>query len=143
MFSIGLLVLAAQDHLDPAGEPLRLLDGISIWPSEFLRLFALFFAVGSIYSVFCHLQKSDKTAKQFFAKESKFWPSDDESGDQSRNRAKWVAIMAVCYLIFSTSLYFLMDKPHRPVRGDFSDATDRVLSMLSVIATVGSAVLRR
>jgi hypothetical protein len=135
--SIGLFVLAIQDHLQPAGEPLRLLDGISTWPSEFMRLVALFFAVGSIYSVFRHLQKSDKTAKKFFSNESTFWPSVVETGDQSRNRVKWVAIMAVCYLIFGTSLYFLLDMPGRPVRGDFNDATDRVLSMLSVIATVG------
>ena len=134
--SVGLLLLAALDHLDPAGEPLRLLDGISIWPSELLRLIAVFFAVGSIYSVLCQLQKSDRTARQFFSKHSRFWPSDDESGDQSWNRLKWVAMMVMCYLIFGTSLYFVLDKPHRPVRGDFSDATDRVLSILSVIATV-------
>ena len=134
--SVGLLLLAALDHLDPAGEPLRLLDGISIWPSELLRLIGLFFAVGSIYSVLRQLQKSDKTARQFFTNHSRFWPSDDESGDQSWNRLKWVAMMVMCYLIFGTSLYFVLDKPHRPVRGDFSDATDRVLSILSVIATV-------
>jgi hypothetical protein len=133
--SAGLLGLAIRFHLDPGGEPLRLFDGISVWPSEFLRLFALFFAMGALVHGFRQLRNSEEQAKGWFDKKSTFWDSVHQ-GFHAWHRSSRIAVLAALYTVFALSLSSLMDKPDRPVRGEFCDATDHVLLGLGVVATV-------
>jgi hypothetical protein len=133
--SAGLLTLAVQDSLKSEGEPLQFLGGISVWPSEFLRLFALFFAVGAIVHGIRHIENSESDAKNSFTNESSALALGHE-GIQSWPRWGRILIMGVCFLVFGTLLSLLLGKPDRPVRGEFSSATDYVLVYFSVIAFV-------
>jgi hypothetical protein len=134
--SAGLLILAIQDSLNAEGEPLQFLGGISVWPSEFLRLSALFFAVGAIVHGIRRIENSESDAKNSFTTESSALAMGHE-GAQSWPRWLRILIMGACYLLFGIFLTLLLGKPDRPVRGEFSDATDYVLVYFSVIAFVG------
>jgi hypothetical protein len=130
-----LLSIAVWDHLKPAGEPLRMFDGVSTWPSEFLRLFAAFFAAGSIVRGLQHLEDSEKEMKPFFAEQSTIWSAHDRDG-QFWARCRRVSLMALCYLAFAMFLSLFTEQPHRPVRGSLSDKIDFVLLLLSVFTTI-------
>jgi hypothetical protein len=130
-----LLLVAIWDHLKPAGEPLRVFDGVSTWPSEFLRLFAGFFAAGSIIRGLEHLKQTDKEVKPFFADQSTIW-SAYHRDRQFWARCKRVSVMAGCYLAFAIFLSFFTEQPHRPVRGDLSDKIDFVVVIFSVFTTI-------
>ena len=162
----GVLVgFAVYDHYRPDGEPFRLFDGISTWPSELLRLFAGLFAVGSIVHGWQRLVKNEEEVKPFFDQPAStgapasttggLWKTFGEGWSQlgfsagpadwsrylrlsrGESRAKRSLTLASCYMSFSLILFLLLEKPDRPVRGSLNNWIDFLLLPLSVIATIG------
>jgi hypothetical protein len=133
--SAAVLAAAIWDHLEPEGEPFRLFDGISVWPSELLRLCAGFFAAGSIVRGVHHLKESDKELKPFFAEGSTIWSSYHRDAESWR-RWRRVIMTAACYLVFAAIVSSVTEHPYRPVRGGLSDKVDLAVLYASVIATV-------
>ena len=166
---VALILIAGCDHYDPDGEPLRLLDGISTWPSEFLRLGALFFALGSIVHGWRWLVKNEtEEVKPFFNQPSM---AELQAGEGGGGRTPWhqgwflvgmgsgplnwsgylrlsggdyrlkrSVTLGLCYAIFAVIVSSLLETPDRPVRGTRNDWTDFLLLLFSVIATVGLLV---
>jgi len=166
---VALIVIAARNHYDPDGEPLRLLDGISTWPSEFLRLAASFFALGSIVHGWRWLAKNDtEEVKPFFDPPRR---AESPPGEGGGGRTPWhegwfrlglgsgpsdwseyhrlsggdyrlkrSVTLGVCYAIFAMIVSSLLESPDRPVRGTLNDWIDLLLLGFSVIATVGLLV---
>jgi len=166
---VALILVAALDHYSPDGEPLRLLDGISTWPSEFLRLGALFFALGSIVHGWRWLVKNEtQEVKPFFDQPSMAeLPAGEGGGGRTPWREGWFSLglgsgpldwpgyhrlsggdyrlkrsvkLGLCYAIFAWSVSSLLERPDRPIRGTLNNWTDLLLLVLSVIATVGLLV---
>jgi len=166
---VALILIAALNHYDPDGEPLRLLDGISTWPSEFLRLGALFFALGSIVHGWRWLVKNEtEEVKPFFDQPSTAeLPAGEGGGGRTPWREGWFSLglgsgpsdwsgyhrlsggdyrlkrsvkLGLCYALFAVSVSSLLDRPDRPIRGTLNNWTDFLLLSFSVIATGGLLV---
>jgi hypothetical protein len=155
-----LVVVAVVDHFHPEGEPLRLFEGISTWPSEFLRLIVALFAAGSIVRGLQRLQQQ-ATVDALLGLESQ--AQDPDRGrkkgivgwlqvafltrldsrkayqclDRTGCRLARVLTLTVCYLVFGLILLLLLGPPDRPIRGLLlNNGADHVLLFLSVAMTV-------
>ncbi|MDE2059727.1 MAG: hypothetical protein KGL31_05355 [candidate division NC10 bacterium] len=139
------------------GEPLDLWEGISLWPSEAIRLYALFLAVGFIVRGICSLRNSNKQLSERYDLDIKSEPPvsrkavDDQRSEElsvqqlwawyredSRGWPKRVLVSSVLYwcLIVTIFLIFASDFPVPPGRGEVSFWSDRVIVRLAVSSLI-------
>lgn len=117
-------------------EPFSLLDGISIWPAEFLKMAALWLSYFLIRRTWVKMKESESEIEKKFGllrpeKESQddigsIWSRYKEYGNLKHclNRA---APVAASWLVICWLLYFIQE-PNIPFRGSGSYLFDRILT---------------
>lgn len=131
------------------GEPITFFDGISIWPTELLRLFsgllALYFLLFSVQSIVL----TDKKINQFCPEvKTDANPSDEKTdsilvvatiwneykaGRKSRNNWWFIGIAAVAYLSAGYLFILKCGKPLIPFRGGISFYVDKCVLISSLL----------
>lgn len=131
------------------GEPITFFDGISIWPTELLRLFsgllALYFLLFSVQSIVL----TDKKINQFCPEvKTDTNPSDEKTdsilvvatiwnkykaGRKSRNNWWFIGIAAVVYFLAGYLFILICGKPIIPFRGGISFYVDKCILISSLL----------
>jgi hypothetical protein len=125
---IGYAVYAIAKLQEVAGEPLHFLEGVSIWPSVYLRVITLALALFFIRKVIRRSMRLETDLQPFFenSKESQLDPSDTVWEDYRNrgkplNRLKRVAVMGLPYS--ALCLFIILSfggLPFVPSRGEIS-----------------------
>jgi hypothetical protein len=164
-----LLIYAAmmwKEHLSPGGEPFSILAGISVWPTELIRLAAAFLGFALVFKAVWDLQKdTDDLVKEFGLEHPRDFPptlplhfgiqhfeSDNlteggpEHGDQVWRRYNmfglqlcrwWRCVpLMLSYFVFAWFLFLACGMPFMPGRGDASFIMDKVAVFMTVIALI-------
>jgi hypothetical protein len=145
---IGLLIawFHWQILLDPAEEPFSLTEGVSVWPTEIIRLLAL--VLSWIFFVRCRnwlINNETQIALEFSMGDK---PANEPEGAKTVN-SEWaqylrrsfspkrylmIGIIVVFYLVLNSFIVGLFGLPTPPVRGDLSLKIDTVILILTVIS---------
>lgn len=145
---------------DPLGEPFAWLEGISAWPSELIRWFALLLGVCFLVYMFRVIERNDVDLQEqyhipFAADTRTTWQRVtgrfhvhlSERG-APRTAALWSQYLAssswplllmwaivwtVGFLLLSSGLFMLLGMPNHPMRGQTALLLDRMLIMALVV----------
>jgi hypothetical protein len=128
------LIVQAQSHV-VGGEPMAMVDGVSIWASEELRLLVGILGIHFIWRSKRQIEICDRQiAERFHVKEpftrahiaspdgvpfAKTWRKYAALGT-FRRRFGRTFVPAVIYILFSWSLMFVLGPPGTPARGTFA-----------------------
>jgi hypothetical protein len=154
----GLLFWAMRDGA--AGEPFSLTEGISVWPTTFIRLIAFVLCILFLKYAWARLRDNDRALTerfgfQFSAKRpagsrsllgihswrpspsgdipvANLWAEYLALGDGS-SRLIRIAAQTLCYALFGWSLMQLFGLPAMPCRGTACFEINRLILTLSVI----------
>lgn len=170
LFCAGLLMLvlivtvalgrALYESLTGGGEPLLLLEGVSVWPTELVRYAAFLLSILFLVSAMQRVRESDLQIRNQFA----IGPAGaglrlrdillgrfegmlhaDGSVDiarlwsQYRVLGAWytgllrAGVFVIAFMLLSQSLFRLFGYPNVPVRGEWAFLLDRSVTFLSVI----------
>jgi hypothetical protein len=101
----GLVALALFDMLRPSGEPFAWFQGVSVWPSNLIRLAGLVVAVGATALLFDSIRaRLEKTQQAFFPPGVVFVPAPADKADHVNPLTAWN-----CYLEKASAKKFGMD----------------------------------
>jgi hypothetical protein len=154
----AILALAMIDHANPEGEPFTILEGISNWPTVFLRLLAILFCIFA----FLRAQSSDTTnldqlSAQFglprvvecagtFSLSCLVMSDADRDArpvwaryrylSMPLQRACRVSIQAVIYGCLCLVLLWVLGLPNEPYRGTLNKWTNRAVLAPAVCLAV-------
>jgi len=135
--SVGALLTQGRD-----GEPFALAEGISLWPTELLRLVVLGLALGFLVIGRRKLETTTATLSDRFFRPSAagdatiaepLWQKHRERSRVWR-RARRVAWSTFLYMVLGMSLGYVLGFPTVPYRGPVTYAVDRALLLACVIA---------
>lgn len=155
----GALVLAViiySQRYD--GEPFALFEGISLWPTEFLRFFSGMLSLYFLYFGYRKIQDSDKTLSRFFVPKPtpspgkrslaerragngridtvSLWKTYSQKSDPKRRFTR-VILLGIVYFAFCGSIIHIFGRPFVPYRGDISFWVDKiVLFVFSVLPLI-------
>ena len=166
VFLLIYVAIMLKEHLSPDGEPFSILAGISLWPTELIRLAAAFLGFGLVSKAVWDLQQDtddlvgefgleppgkflpvrpDKIGIQCFKSEN---PSQGrpEDGNQvwkqynmfGRQLCRWRRCVPVMisYFLFAIFLFFACGIPFTPGRGGASFILDKVAVIMTVISLI-------
>lgn len=156
LLGIISFIAFSDANLSPGGEPLTLLQGVSIWPTEFLRLAALILGLCLIFqSRYLLKQGACEIALKYklplsrdletqhrklpagldadlvVDKVNDIWTSVLTLGNDPSRRWR-VARNSLFYLSFGLLLAFAEGWPLSPFRGELSEILDKILLFSSV-----------
>lgn len=140
------------------GEPFALFEGISLWPTEFLRFFSGVLSLYFLYVGYRTIQDSDNTLSRFFVpKQTPLpgkrslaerragngrvdtvspWKTYSQKSDPKRRFTR-VILLSIVYFAFCGSIIHIFGRPFVPYRGDISLLVDRiVLFVFSVLPLI-------
>jgi hypothetical protein len=143
-----VVLLVTAEQVSPGGEPFAAFDGISIWPSEVLRVLVVVLAVHFIARSIAQIGASNEelTARYHLTDvagprcgdgidvvgawnvqvlEGSFWA-----------RVKRIALPAIAYLIIVGLLTVLLGAPSTPARGAFAWWANIVITFFAVLAII-------
>jgi len=145
----ALTVCAVISSWNGDGEPITFFDGISMWPTELLRLFsgllALYLLLFSVQGIMLNNKKINQ-----FCPESKTHTNPSEvkshsilvianiwkeyqSSRKSRNNWCFIGIAAVGYLVAGYFFILICGKPLIPFRGEISLYVDKCILISSLL----------
>jgi hypothetical protein len=158
---MGILAVIRFLAADPAGEPFFWLEGVSIWPTEMLRLLAAGLSIGFLWLASRKLSKNeewitDKFALHPTAETNKTlgpslmrrWlieyaqpPSNVVALWQEYRvleKARWSRVVpkVIVFIILAVGLFNLLVLPNRPCRGAGSCKVDFIVLWISVITLI-------
>ena len=145
---ISCLILAFHAFIvnNFAEEPLSFTEGISVWPTEFLRLIAVILSLIFLKLSYTWINQNNECIANEFALTDNFSQAPDDDGsvntrwarylERSKNNKRLIPIaITVClYYIFSAVIIFIFEMPTTPVRGPLS-------SLINIIALVFTVIL--
>jgi hypothetical protein len=158
LVAIGGVLFAVVHRQQAGGEPFELLEGISVWPTVYLRLVAFMLAAGLIVTVCRRSRRLEEQLQGYFISAE---PRDQEpapdaltaghSSDRSpeglwgdycrlktlRARVKRVLGLAVPYAILCGMIIFAFGPPFVPFRG----ATSGKAHAVSLILAIGAFIM--
>ncbi len=140
------------------GEPIALFEGISLWPTEFLRFFSGVLSLYFLYVGYRKIQDSDKTLSRFFVPKQtpspgkrslaerrvgngrvdtvSLWKTYSQKSDPRRRFTRMI-LLGIVYFAFCGSIIHIFGRPFIPYRGDISLWVDRiVLFVFSVLPLI-------
>jgi len=140
------------------GEPFALFEGISLWPTEFLRFFSGVLSLYFMYFGYRKIQDSDKMLSRFFLPnqtsspgkrslaESRagngsvdtvsLWKTYSQKSDPKRRFTR-VILLGIVYFPFCNLIIAFFGIPFVPYRGDISFWVDKiVLLVFSVLPLI-------
>ncbi len=146
---IALTVYAFKSSLSGEGEPITFFDGISIWPTELLRLFggflALYFLLFSIQGIVCN----NKEITQSLQKPENGTDMSKRKGDTISNilevwnrfqaseisKKKWIFSIGGAAMYLGMGYVFILTcgKPSIPYRGGISFIVDKCILISSLL----------
>lgn len=148
---ITLTCLAFASSCSGDGEPLSFFDGISIWPTEFIRLFCVFLAIYFILLSIQSINNNSKEIDQFI-----IMKRGNKGADITTNRSfeyissAWCkyksgegnimkclgisAIFTACHLILGSGFLWIFGQPYTPFRGDISKHADTCIMIISLVS---------
>jgi hypothetical protein len=145
---------------DASGEPFAWLEGVSAWPSEVIRWFALLLGACFLVYMFRATQRNDMQLQESFhipfADDTRtFWQrirgrfhAGDASAGMPRTAALWsqymgsgtwsllilwAVVWTVAFMCLSSALFALLGLPNHPIRGAAALRLDRMLIMALVM----------
>ena len=163
---LGMFAVVVFDRQTPGYEPFVLFEGISTWPTEFIRLFACLLAVYATFKILCASDSNARKIARDFALDhppepqvprsagwvgadrlSKWVQSEGEADgvdlwdDYRRDgaladRVRRTLPIMAIYLLFSFTLIAMLGLPARPVRGPLNSWVDTLMLLASVPATI-------
>jgi len=163
---LGMFAVVVADRHWPGYEPFVLFEGISTWPTEFIRLFACLLAVYATFKILCASDSNARKIARDFALDhppepqvprsagwvgadrlSKWAQSEGEADgvdlwdDYRRDgaladRVRRTLPIMAIYLLFSFTLIAMLGLPARPVRGPLNSWVDTLMLLASVPATI-------
>lgn len=142
-----LLVMFCIDLYEGKAEPMSLTEGISIWPTEFLRLIAVWLSFVLIWRGWEHMKKSNiKIGSEMGLSSTEsymplmrvdiryIWMRYKQEGTcrQRIKRAFWPTViwLIICIMIFNIQL------PNIPFRGESAYWTDLGVSVLAIFSVI-------
>jgi hypothetical protein len=165
---VALVVLGSLVYLfhyniviDPEEEPISILGGVSVWPTEIIRIIVLILSWYFILSAICCLKNNsikleedfgiggDQTRKASVHLKNEFtynWrvgdkeetASIDQLWREHMNRGRWnyrlpfTFFILFAYLLVSFSIIYFFGNPTSPVRGDVSSKINTYITILAV-----------
>lgn len=170
LVTLGLLLIyfawVLREHLSLEGEPFSLLAGISIWPTEFIRLAATLLGLALVFKAMRDLQKDTNDLVQEFGLEppGRFQDekrerigiadfsledptkTDAQDGEaiwkqynlfgQPANRWRRCGAVMLAYFVFALALFLTLGVPFIPGRGPASFILDKVAVMATVVVLI-------
>ncbi len=170
LVTLGLLLIyvawVLREHLSLEGEPFSLLAGISIWPTEFIRLAATLLGLALVFKAMRDLQKDTNDLVQEFGLEppGRFQdekrerigiadfsledPTKTEAQDgeaiwkqynlfgQPASRWRRCGAVMLAYFVFALALFLALGVPFIPGRGPASFILDKVAVMATVVVLI-------
>jgi hypothetical protein len=155
----GAFVLAVIIYKQGCGgEPFALFEGISVWPTEFLRFFSGVLSLYFMYFGYRKIRDSDKMLSRFFLPKQtsspgkrslaerragngsvdtvSLWKTYSQKSDPKR-RFTQVILLGIVYFAFCGSIIYIFGRPFVPYRGDISFWVDKiVLFVFSVLPLI-------
>lgn len=102
--TVGLCLLIRRDHLDPEGEPFAMFEGISIWPTELLRLFSLLLSLYYVLVVCRRLADSNRDINKEYFQNQAIAAGKGSARGTGTGRKLWDSIRR-------SSVFFWADRP--------------------------------
>jgi hypothetical protein len=152
LVTIGALLLLVIYFQEAGGEPLALLEGISIWPTVYLRLAAIVMAVVFMTSIWRSSRKLEDELHDFFESPkplepqppSGALPADGAQGlweDYCRRtttgeRFKRVLLLGLPYALLCVLIIFAFGMPFVPFRGTESNLSHIVSLILAIVSFI-------
>jgi len=131
-------------------EPFSLTEGISIWPTELLRLAAVFMCLVLLRRGWTHMRdngkkiescleipviKLEKNVARFKPEDIRHIWNDYCCRERNRNRMKRLWLPGLIWLIIC-GLLFLVQSANVPFRGEVAHTADMLISLLAVISFI-------
>jgi hypothetical protein len=137
-------------------EPLTFFDGISIWPTELIRLFsaflAIYFIILTIQSIvrngreidrFLYVSKTnkdeDKISDRISLHISNVWNKYKTGEGDIRKCLGIASIFVVFHLGLGKGFLIMFGEPYAPFRGELSRHTDKYLLLFSLVSMLSLA----
>ncbi|MDH3503662.1 MAG: hypothetical protein OEM58_03915 [Nitrospirota bacterium] len=109
------------------GEPFYWFEGVSIWPSQLLRVTAAFLCVCFLLKIYgeFHDRETPKSAKSSGGSEDTSWTVWKATYEERYPRWKRVVVYSVIYVVFAILLWTLIGQPENDVlyRGQVEDSS--------------------
>lgn len=158
LVTVGALLLGVVRWQADGGEPLGLLEGVSLWPTVYLRLVAFVLAVGLIVTVCRRSRKLEQELQDYFGgaesterapdraaphagEAPPAWPEGLWEGFCRRStpieRAKRVVCLAVPYGLLCAAIILAFGAPFVPFRG----ATSKFAHYVSLVMSIGAFIV--
>jgi hypothetical protein len=149
VLAVVILVVVAE-LMSRGGEPFAAFDGISIWPSEILRLLIVILAVHFIATSMAQIRASNKELTGRYRLRDVSGPRPDAAKivdvvrawnvhvfeGRFRARVKRIWLPALAYLIIVILLTVLLGAPSTPARGAFAWWANIVITCCAVLAII-------
>lgn len=154
---LGGILIELADGWRGGGEPFGLLEGISIWPTVYLRLVAFLVAGGLIVTICRRSRKLEREVRGYFQKSEaadkppagagpenspptaggheKFW-EDYCRRSRPLQRFKRILFLVVPYALVCGSIIYAFGPPFVPFRGAASQWAHFVSLFLSILAFI-------
>ena len=122
-------------------EPFAWFEGISVWPTEFLRYIAGTFAWYYLFKGSRELRKNNQTlSKKYFTMEKdtdlgRLW-NDYQKKSAFRCRFLRIALTSISYFILCCAIILIQGYPYPPCRGDFNYYVDLTMLLFSVCSLI-------
>ena len=146
---VGLMLALAQCLSGVGGEPVVMFDGISVWPSEALRLLAGLLGVVFLVKSMIEIKANDERVADRFhlrpppsaspanapedpQRVAHLWARYASDGSW-RNRFRRVLPPAALFYAFGLSLIFLLGMPRVPVRGNLGRWADVLITRVFTV----------
>jgi len=143
--AVLIVTITAYYIVSDQNEPFSILQGISIWPTECLRLVAIWLTLFFMWRAWSHLQHLDMARPaetpapegSGVAKNHDIWHiwQAYRQGGSLRQRLKriWLPViiwLSICVLIFR------VQSPNIPFRGEDAYQADRYISLLAIVVFI-------
>lgn len=142
-FYVLFVALAIKSSLSADGEPITFLDGISIWPTELIRLLNGFLGTCFFALSLQHVKRnkkeiahilSEQKGEGFFADLKEKWHTFEKS-NETWKRYRTVAIITCVHLLLGFAFIYKYGNPLIPGRGSLCFSLDRVILISSLFLT--------
>ena len=144
---ISFLIIAFQAFIlnNFSEEPLSFTEGISVWPTEFLRCIAIILSLIFLKLSYTWLNQNNADIAKEFALPDNFSQAPDEACSVNTTWARYlerseyhkrlipICIIVFLYYIFSAVIIFIFEMPTTPVRGPLSSVINIVALFFTVI----------
>ena len=153
-----VLTIIIKSQLD-GGEPFAFFEGISIWPTEFLRFLAGGISIYFMVTGFLKARSSEKELSHQFFNPQPNLPQCGESDTEAKwetdrpipascvwiqykEHTNWkrrllrILLLFILYLFMCTSIIMVFGRPFVPYRGDVSYWVDRIAIISAVLCFI-------